>query len=232
MRGVFQAPFKIDDDEAAGECSPSGILKLNVGGAKFTTSISTVHNVKDSMLSAMFSGRHTQIPDAEGYHFIDRDGTHFRHILNLLRFPTEFEVDLPEGELRELEREAQYYGLSEILQSARLISLPEIAATSAGYHTSSVDPHNYRTYFTYGQEVLQVACRGWNVLLINPKTTKVVSQSTFDTYVDEYSVHRFVAFLSQVPTGTIVVLAVFDEFGKSTTNNPDFRSALHSCGGR
>jgi hypothetical protein len=65
----------------------SGTLKLNVGGTKFTTTYSTAHNI-DGMLSAMFSGSHTLIPDAEGYHFIDRDGTHFRHILNLLRFPS------------------------------------------------------------------------------------------------------------------------------------------------
>ena len=37
------------------------------------------------MLAAMFSGRHLTAIDEDGRYFIDRDGTHFRHILNFLR---------------------------------------------------------------------------------------------------------------------------------------------------
>lgn len=33
----------------------------------------------------MFSGRFELQPDENGRYFIDRDGTHFRHILNFLR---------------------------------------------------------------------------------------------------------------------------------------------------
>ena len=33
----------------------------------------------------MFSGRHALEPQEDGSFFIDRDGTHFRHILNYLR---------------------------------------------------------------------------------------------------------------------------------------------------
>jgi hypothetical protein len=50
--------------------TPSDILKLDVGGIKFTTTYSIVRKI-DGMLSAMFSGLHTLAPDAEGYHFID-----------------------------------------------------------------------------------------------------------------------------------------------------------------
>jgi len=37
------------------------------------------------MLAAMFSGRHFVQKDEDGRYFIDRDGTHFRYILNFLR---------------------------------------------------------------------------------------------------------------------------------------------------
>lgn len=87
-------------------------VKIDVGGAKFTTSRSTLQAVPGSMLDAFFSGRHANETDEEGYHFIDRDGTHFRHILNFLRDPCNFTLEIPEGQLAELAIEAEYYGLT------------------------------------------------------------------------------------------------------------------------
>ena len=88
----------------------SSNVKLNVGGSKFETTLSTLTRYPDSMLGAMFSGRHEVPPDDEGYVFIDRDGTHFRAILNFLR--TGF-VDQPRSEqaANELKRELEYYQL-------------------------------------------------------------------------------------------------------------------------
>lgn len=89
----------------------SSALRLNIGGKKFWTTIDTVtQREPDSMLAAMFSGRHTLSQDPNnGYVFVDRDGKHFRHILNWLRdgvVPT-----LEEAEYSELLREAEYYQL-------------------------------------------------------------------------------------------------------------------------
>lgn len=63
------------------------VVKLNVGGAKFETTLSTLQRYPSSMLGTMFSGRDgIDVPvDDDGYVFIDRDGTHFRTILNFLR---------------------------------------------------------------------------------------------------------------------------------------------------
>ena len=61
------------------------IVRLSVGGVVFETSIETLCADPNSMLAAMFSGRHNVIKDEEGRYFIDRDGTHFRYILNYLR---------------------------------------------------------------------------------------------------------------------------------------------------
>jgi hypothetical protein len=86
------------------------LVMLDVGGCRFTTSLTTLQRFPDTMIGAMFSGRHA-LPTAGEYFFIDRDGTHFRHILNFLRQPEGFKVDLPEGPLDELKRECKYYGL-------------------------------------------------------------------------------------------------------------------------
>ena len=61
------------------------MIPLNVGGYYFVTTRSTLTKNKDSMLAAMFSGRHELDTDSEGRYFIDRDGTYFIHILNFLR---------------------------------------------------------------------------------------------------------------------------------------------------
>ena len=64
-------------------------IKLNVGGTTFVTSRGTLTMLEpNSMLAAMFSGesgfRATPDPD-DGAYFIDRDGSHFGHVLNYLR---------------------------------------------------------------------------------------------------------------------------------------------------
>ncbi|XP_057505678.1 FH protein interacting protein FIP2-like isoform X2 [Actinidia eriantha] len=72
------------------------------------------------MLAAMFSGRHTLCLDSEkGYVFIDRDGKHFRHILNWLRdgvVPT-----LKDTQYSELLREAEYYQLLGLIDGINAI---------------------------------------------------------------------------------------------------------------
>ena len=71
------------------------------------------------MLGAMFSGRHDVPLDDDGYVFIDRDGTHFRTILNLLRTGV---LDVPESPkaANELTRELQYYQLDTCVKAGAI----------------------------------------------------------------------------------------------------------------
>ncbi|KAB2049491.1 hypothetical protein E1A91_A13G187400v1 [Gossypium mustelinum] len=90
------------------------LVRLSIGGKKFCTTIDTLtRREPDSMLAAVFSSRHTVYQDSEkGYVFVDRDGKHFRHILNWLRdgvVPT-----LTDSEYSELIREAEYYQLLDL----------------------------------------------------------------------------------------------------------------------
>ena len=100
----------------------SSTVKLNVGGQHFTTSVQTLTKDPNSMLAAMFSGRFDMKPSEDGSFFIDRDGTHFRFILNFLRTG---KLTLPEGATftKELEEEAEFYqiqGLIDALSPAKL----------------------------------------------------------------------------------------------------------------
>jgi len=97
-------------------------VKLDVGGTKHSTSLTTLHRFPDTMIGAMFSGRHALPLDDEGYHFIDRDGTHFRLILNFLRSPETFVVDLTGSALKELKSECEYYGIDELMFPFKPIS--------------------------------------------------------------------------------------------------------------
>ena len=90
-------------------------INLNIGGRRFTTSLQTLTKDPDSMLAVMFSGKFEVKPSEDGTFFIDRDGKHFRFILNYLR---DGELIVPEGAtfLKELEAEAKFYQIKGLLQ--------------------------------------------------------------------------------------------------------------------
>ena len=73
----------------------------------------------DSMLAAMFSGRHPIRQENDGSIFIDRDGTHFRYILNYLRDGGFVDGSLPEDKqtLKELQNEAMYYQMNGLVKT-------------------------------------------------------------------------------------------------------------------
>jgi len=70
--------------------------------------------MQGSMLHAMFSGRFDTKPSEDGSYFIDRDGTHFRHILNYLRSG---QLTVPDDKIlrRELLAEAEFYQVEGII---------------------------------------------------------------------------------------------------------------------
>mmetsp|Transcript_7778 Transcript_7778/g.8570 ORF Transcript_7778/g.8570 Transcript_7778/m.8570 type:complete len:348 (-) Transcript_7778:174-1217(-) len=90
-------------------------IRLSVGGAEFCTTLSTLTNDRDSMLASMFSGRYNVTKDESGCVFIDRDGTHFRYILNYLR---DGAITLPKDEIlyNDLLREAKFYLLGGLIE--------------------------------------------------------------------------------------------------------------------
>jgi len=114
-RKIFEQQKKVVAHIIQGQ---SGRVRVNVGGHFYDTSLTTLTKDSHSMLSAMFSGRYGLIQDSDGSYFIDRDGTHFRYVLNYLRDNT---VILPPNYLLHMEllKEADFYqldGLAEIIK--------------------------------------------------------------------------------------------------------------------
>jgi hypothetical protein len=106
-----------------GEDLPA-VVALNVGGHRFMTRLSTLRKYPDSMLAAMFSGRHRLDRDPAGAYFLDSNGAHFGHVLEYLRHAT---LPPPAAAVH-VWREAAYYGLTS-LQDA-LQTTPAVAAAT------------------------------------------------------------------------------------------------------
>jgi hypothetical protein len=103
------AETKAAVEGALNKCN-KGRIKLNVGGVKYETTLTTLTaDGDDSMLGSMFSGRHELHPDEDGEVFIDRDGKHFGHILNVLR---DSSVTVPTKDRAAFQAELCYHGIT------------------------------------------------------------------------------------------------------------------------
>lgn len=91
------------------------IVRLSVGGVHFETSMDTLCSDPNSMLAAMFSGRHNVSKDEDGRYFIDRDGTHFRFILNYLRDGNTYIPFENQQVVDELFEEVQFFQIENLL---------------------------------------------------------------------------------------------------------------------
>ena len=87
--------------------------------------------IVDSTLSTMFSEHNTIEPSEDGSYLIDRDGTHFWHILNYLHTG---ELDVPEDKSvrRELLAEAEFYHVGEMIKMLRRFKDSVILSSNQG----------------------------------------------------------------------------------------------------
>eukprot|EP01113_Clastostelium_recurvatum_P051300 TRINITY_DN9932_c0_g1_i1.p1 TRINITY_DN9932_c0_g1~~TRINITY_DN9932_c0_g1_i1.p1 ORF type:complete len:324 (-),score=49.34 TRINITY_DN9932_c0_g1_i1:127-1098(-) len=112
---VAVAQFEKEKDQMAELLQKgSDIVELNVGGRHFTTSRSTLCSRPNSKLEAMFSGRWKMPEDKTGKIFLDRDGKHFKLILEFLRNP-DTSVKLPAHKTESFRSELEWYGLGDFI---------------------------------------------------------------------------------------------------------------------
>jgi len=103
-----------NESSSSGRCK---IVKLNVGGVRYTTTSATLLQHGDNYFSGLLSGKFSKLEDETGSYFIDRNGNHFAPILEYLRSG---EVDIPKEMSRKAVLvEAKFFlvsGLMEILE--------------------------------------------------------------------------------------------------------------------
>lgn len=144
------------------------IVRLNVGGVVFQTTRNTLLFDAESRFSGMFSNDQTFDDVADV--FIDRDGTHFRYILNYLR--TGF-ITLPRDitAIQELLIEAEYYELKEIIEEL----------TKPCYQIKGILPYSYETGAFYDSLILSKESRQHlHVFLGGQKAYKLVYRGSRD----------------------------------------------------
>ena len=157
---------------------------LDVGGMHYSTSCSTLTKYPESMLGVMFSGRHDleTMQCKDGSFFIDRDGTHFRHILNYLRDGEEVVESFPKSPdvLSELIREAKYYQLNgltpllkSILQEIDVVKQSQIASLFLSGEGAYYIDYNDDSY--YGESTINVSYHSKDKIVFKYKNMKGLS---------------------------------------------------------
>ena len=80
------AQFQIERQKIK-EVQPSDVqdvVRMNVGGVNYMAKRSVLTQVKDSVMEAMFSGRHPVL-EVDGMTFIEKDPVTFPYVLSYLR---------------------------------------------------------------------------------------------------------------------------------------------------
>ena len=151
---------------------PKEVVKLNVGGVFFQTNLSTLMKDKDSLLFSLVTGRLESYQSSDGFFYIDRDGTRFKHILNFLRdglIPQKVFCDMGE----ELMIEANFFEINSLKKA--LTILTHMHSKEHDDKTSASEDINCAT-----QEMVKECLNGFGANMCNILDEKFaeVSEST------------------------------------------------------
>ncbi len=111
----------------AGAMDSQQLVKLNVGGTRYMTTVATLTGRGNNFFTALLKPGTPLVRDDEGYIFIDRDGSYFGPLLTYLRTG---ELDVPASMSRRLlEREALFY-LIDVSQAGGAVVVNPLTKTS------------------------------------------------------------------------------------------------------
>ena len=154
----------------------ANIVTFNVGGNIHSTSRSTVERIPlDSFFYKLLNSGIPSTRDINGHYFIDRDGKHFRHVLNFLRDGVSSLYNIADNETvcKQLLTEVKYYMLDEMEKSLlSIMSKKEknvCTAVFRGQHSS---------------ELLQeMVVQGWNIQTHSEFTVDMDTWSNYEKWI-------------------------------------------------
>lgn len=119
------------------------IVRLNIGGFKFSTTRATLLSIPNSYFAALLEERVPTVKDEKGAYFIDRDGQYFPPILTYLRTK---ELNVAPQDRRAVLREAKFYLLSPVVALLQGVCAQddEIQASRWHQHAQKVISHALR----------------------------------------------------------------------------------------
>jgi hypothetical protein len=131
------------DGEGA-QVPKSGIVKLNIGGVKYETTVGTLTSKGDNFFTTLFSNKFRPLIDDQGYYFIDRDGEYFKPLLSFLRTG---ELRIPVGMSKVcVEREAHFYLIDLNEDRPRPTPPPYFPSPAAASFSPSIPARNFLRY--------------------------------------------------------------------------------------
>ena len=141
------------------------LIKLNVGGELFTTTMNTLScTTNENFLAYLVTNNLPKDVDGDGNIFIDRDPNLFKYILHYLR-NLKLSSTIEDNELEDLMEEANFFSIQEMVvlvqQKLSLIEQKEMS------NIFTIEPQHYDKQYR-----LRPSCRrGATVTVIHPKLT-------------------------------------------------------------
>jgi hypothetical protein len=123
--------FELSTQRITSTVTPNKI-KLDVGGRIFSVTLDMMLRYPDSFFARMFSGSYPGQIGSDGAYFINRSPKMFDYVVDYLR-DGHVELELNSSDQRALHRDAEFYQLSELMQSLVppspevVVSLPDVA---------------------------------------------------------------------------------------------------------
>jgi hypothetical protein len=180
-----------------------GIVRLNIGGQVFATTRATLENGggggQPTYFSALMSDAHRHALDrGTNAMFVDRDPTHFRHVLNYLRdgvVPLERLDDAQQ--LTEILREAQFYAIEGLATKLRQhLEKLDAAATkeNSGEKEYKIE---YAPLNRVDDLIGEFASKGYDVLCCSGIAEVVLQKTLKDPTAESIVTICFVKYLSR-----------------------------------
>lgn len=166
-------------------------VRLDVGHYLFTCHANTLRKFPNSVLAKLISQGFDNRKSNQDYIVIDRDGKNFGLILNYLRDPRSLNMkSFNEIELGELSREADFYGLTELVDlcDVWILHLQEDNADHVKLTDESISHHRLEIIFGYESMV--------SVLKVVKKPTLVLNLDQFLELKFTDSIEMLVSYCS------------------------------------